>query len=72
MAYNGWSTYETWRINLEFGLSDGGYEEYDAEMLEEMVEEYIFEMSSGLARDYAMAFISDVDWDEIADNAKED
>ena len=68
--YNGWSNYETWRVNLE--IFDGGLATY-ADMagfeMREFVEELIENGSTeGLARDYAMAFISNVDWMEIAEH----
>ena len=69
--YNGWSNYETWRINLEFGLCDGDYQDFNAEALEEHVTDYIYEYSSGLAQDYAMVFVAEVDWEEIEENIKE-
>jgi hypothetical protein len=86
--YNGWTNYATWRINLEIfdntELGDfWGYhdaEEVEAyelgQTLQEYAEEILSEQSSGLALDYAMAFVSDVNWTEIAqsiiDNSKED
>lgn len=90
--YNGWTNYATWRINLEIfddtSLDDfGGVDDkVDPELvcaytlgeaLKERAEYYI-ELSSdkGLARDYALAFLSDVNWHEIAEhmieNAKEE
>ena len=68
--YNGWQNYETWRVNLE--IFDGGLATY-ADMagfeMREFVEELIENGSTeGLARDYAMAFISNVDWIEIAEH----
>jgi hypothetical protein len=85
--YNGWTNYATWRINLEIfdnaELGDfwGFHDEEDAdayelgEVLKEYAEEILNEQGSGLALDYALAFISDVNWSEIAqaiiDNAKE-
>ena len=85
--YNGWTNYATWRINLEIfdntELGDfWGYrdaeevEAYElAKILEEYVQEYLSETTEGgLALDYALAFISDVNWTEIAqsiiDNSK--
>ena len=75
-AYNGWSNYATWRINLEI-FSDQSPEDVTGNMtvevsdladaLKEQAEELIESGSSeGLARDYAFAFLSDVDWREIA------
>lgn len=87
-TYNGWTNYATWRINLEIfdgiSLDDfGGIEDkVDPELvcaytlgeaLKERAEYYI-ELSSdkGLARDYALAFLSDVNWHEIAEHMIED
>jgi hypothetical protein len=68
-GYNGWTNYETWRVHLE--IFDGM--EIDQEMTHEDVKDYaeqIIEDTStpGLARDYALAFLSEVNWGEIADN----
>lgn len=64
--YNGWTNYATWRVNLE--MFDGGeFSDYSPDMLREFAEEMIEQSSdAGLARDYAMAFLSDVNWYEIA------
>ena len=73
--YNGWTNYATWRVNLEMfdGMTalDFGIQHetpYDAgQSLKEYAEETIEQSSSeGWARDYAMAFLSDVNWREIA------
>ena len=65
-TYNGWTNYATWRVNLE--MFDGGdWQGCDADMLKLSAEEWIEETSTeGLARDYAMAFLSEVNWHEIA------
>jgi hypothetical protein len=71
-TYNGWTNYATWRVNLElfdgYDASDLPRDIRQAEMLlMSMAEELICEQApEGLARDYALAFISDVDWLEIA------
>lgn len=74
--YNGWTNYATWRVNLEIfdglSLSDLGYEDLDefnlAEALKDHVDEVLFcgIDDTGLAADYARAFIADVNWREIA------
>lgn len=73
--YNGWTNYATWRVNLEIfdGLSPIDYgwtveDDYDlAQQLQEYAEEIIcMGATDGLAKDYALAFLSDVDWREIA------
>jgi len=75
-GYNGWTNYETWRINLEmfdgaeldsFGTPDTLHGLADA--LQEYAEMAIKDSAgntTGLAYDYAMSFISSVDWREIA------
>jgi dTDP-4-dehydrorhamnose reductase len=80
-TYNGWTNYATWRVNLEifddFRVMDEelmddvyGLGQY----LRETAEVYIEDTSTedGLARDYAMAFLSDVNWYEIAKHMIDD
>lgn len=83
-TYNGWTNYATWRVNLE--MFDGrelepseiyGEAYQIGNELREQAEELIcMDAPEGLARDYALAFLSDVNWTEIAthmiDNAKEE
>ena len=74
-TYNGWTNYATWRVNLE--MFDGqDYECFDLTQdaynlgrdLKDYAEELIDATSNeGLARDYALAFLSDVNWREIAE-----
>lgn len=73
--YNGWTNYATWRVNLELfdGMSpqdiagSSRVDVYDlADMLKNNVEEILEQSGSGLVLDYAMAFLSDVNWHEIA------
>jgi hypothetical protein len=74
--YNGWTNYATWRVNLEMfdglDLKDMGWhrleDRYD---LANTLKDYADEMltingETGLAVDYARAFLSDVDWHDIA------
>jgi len=76
-TYNGWTNYATWRVNLEifdgidprddYGLQD--LDVYDlAKRLQEHAEELIcdYKNETSLAQDYALAFLSDVNWQEIA------
>lgn len=71
-TYNGWANYATWRVNLEifdgYDASDLPRDPFEAAtVLMDMAEELICEHApEGLARDYALAFISDVNWREIA------
>jgi len=81
-TYNGWSNYATWRVNLEMfdgltprditGRSLSAVSDLK-DALKEWAEQAIESTSSeGLARDYALAFLSDVDWWEIANHLLED
>ena len=64
--HNGWQNYATWRINLE--CFDGWEGELSPESAEEIVTEIICEQApEGIARDYALAFIANVNWHEIAE-----
>jgi len=75
-TYNGWTNYATWRVNLE--MFDGTTIEdlagnrlltmQDlAELIKVSAQDVIDHTApEGLARDYAYAFISDVNWYEIA------
>jgi len=77
-TYNGWTNYATWRVNLEMfdGMTARDFtgrgvpcvsELKDA--LKDWVEEIIESTTDeGVARDYAMAFLSDVDWWDIANH----
>ena len=63
--YNGWTNYATWRVNLE--MFDGSDQFWTADSAREFVEEIIIDSTpEGVARDYALAFIADVNWHEIA------
>lgn len=75
--YNGWTNYATWRVNLE--LFDGmgldhvadDPESADvadvADLLRSIAEEAVDETTQeGIGRDYALAFISYVNFEEIA------
>jgi len=84
-TYNGWTNYETWRVNLEIFDGFEPTEYYSAcdltdayelgQSLKQYAEEVIFECASvpdGLARDYAQAFLEAVNWHEIAEHMIED
>lgn len=85
--YNGWTNYATWRVNLEMfdGMSlldvefdyvtpKGTYDAYDvSKSLERMAEDMIYETTQeGPGRDYALAFIAQVDFQQIAEHMIED
>lgn len=83
-TYNGWTNYATWRVNLEMfdGANWNDYyigsfpEPYDLGLaLKEHTQDLIYEAGGGdgnIAVDYALAFLSDVNWYEIAEHMIED
>ena len=80
--YNGWTNYATWRVNLELfdGIeldagqfdSVGSLADYLAEMAEEAVTQYGELDASTLAVSYALAFVNNVNFYEIARHFVED
>jgi hypothetical protein len=74
--YNGWTNYATWRINLE--IFDGFTLEpnetpKDAHQLASEIKDFaegLLELDCGntLTLDYAMAFLNEVNWYEIANS----
>ena len=76
--YNGWTNYETWRVNLE--IFDGfcpqdyysDYHNDDVVGLADSLKAYAIEVieqgvdTQCLALDYALAFLDAVNWYEIA------
>jgi hypothetical protein len=74
-TYNGWTNYATWRISLEwfdnYNPDENETDVYDlSKTLEAYVTETLEEMTvqSTLVLDYALAFVSDVNWYEIAEH----
>ena len=83
-TYNGWTNYETWRINLEMldgmSLQDMGFDLHEldtddyssVENLGKALEMYVCEIveqdAKGFALDLAHSFLAKVDWDEIAEH----
>jgi len=80
-TYNGWTNYATWRVNLEwfdgFNPSDNGFDTTDCyelgKQIRDWVEAGIDESTpDGIAKDYALVFISGVNWYEIAQHLIEE
>jgi hypothetical protein len=82
-TYNGWTNYETWRVNLEvfdgidpndyFNDANGNLDESElADNLKEWADELIVGNSQGLMADYARAFLQNVNYREIASHMIED
>lgn len=79
-SYNGWENYETWRVMLEFfegfDLSDFFSSEPDladtADWCRDYVEEILTSSGKGITLDYALSFISAVNWHQIASHLIDD
>jgi len=78
-TYNGWTNYETWRVNLEIfdGMNpkDWGFEGLDSydlgQCLKEHASNLIYDAGGGdgnIAVDYALAFLDAVNYREIAEH----
>ena len=74
-THNGWTNYATWRVQLEIfdsmDLAEWNLDRFDIFELADWLKEYageVIEQTStpGLARDYALAFLADVNWGELA------
>jgi hypothetical protein len=80
--YNGWTNYATWRVNLEmfdsmtvleFCGRDAVVVSELADEIKSFAEEIIDQGSQeGYARSYAFAFLSDVNWAQIASRMLDD
>lgn len=84
--YNGWSNYATWRVNLEMVNGSDYVEQKEvfeniselADRIKQDIFDYIeLETETGreginFARSYAEAFLSDVNWYEIAEHMAQD
>jgi hypothetical protein len=74
-SYNGWTNYATWRVNLEIfdgiDLRDMDWHKLDRYDLGMALKDYALDLVEGgantLAREYARAFLADVEWYEIGD-----
>jgi hypothetical protein len=78
--YNGWTNYATWRVHLELldnltcddiGFTTDGDRDDNAWTLKDILKAYVTDIvwdtaPAGIARDYALAFLSDVEWIELA------
>ncbi len=85
--YNGWSNYETWRVNLEW-FDDVEYflelfdEKPEVEELASTLEHYITEVAEGIQGtlvgaewtlfQYATTWLEGVDYEEIAESMLDD
>ena len=76
-TYNDWTNYATWRVNLEMidGMTAAELDCDNVRDLSAELEHYcracIEAQGNGLARDYALAFLNQVNWREIAEHMLE-
>ncbi|MDB4261359.1 hypothetical protein N9878_00690 [bacterium] len=73
--YNGWTNFETWKVNLEmFDGWDNDGQDVTPDSLQEIAENHLaFGVEdNSLALSYALAFISEVNWHEIAEHINEE
>tara|TARA_R110002051_G_scaffold172249_1_gene242617 strand:- start:161 stop:424 length:264 start_codon:yes stop_codon:yes gene_type:complete len=74
--HNGWTNYATWRVNLEIldGFDSYDSPEVEPEYLKDYVEEFILMDvdDTSLVASYAMSFLSEVNWHEIAEHINEE
>jgi len=84
-TYNGWTNWETWKVNLELldgmDASDLNIEHYTQEEYYEagqVIEEYVGELTAmqyqydGFVGGIISGFMSDVNWSEIAKHLIDD
>jgi hypothetical protein len=83
-TYNGWTNYATWRVNLEIcadliNSMIGETTFDDVGTLADFLRDYVHEHVCGedydqvrLATQYAMAFLDEVNWYEIAGHAEDE
>jgi len=67
--YNGWTNYETWRVNLEVfdGLNGEDWDSIDSEWCKDYAEEIVtYDLAESIGKDFALAFLGPVNWEEIA------
>ena len=80
-TYNGWTNYETWRVNLEIFDGLESREMFNLRLpageLRHELKQYAEEVvtmsvrdpeAPNIALDYALAFLSDVNWYELAEH----
>ena len=70
-TYNGWTNYATWRVNLEIFDSED-WKDMDEQAFKDYAEELVMSQSEGIAQDYALAFLSEVNWYELVKHYSEE
>jgi len=79
--HNGYANYSTWRVKVDvfndFDLDDWCLDMLDSVELAGWMRDHVREIieeaaQPGLARDFALAFLSDVNWQELAQTARDE
>lgn len=85
-GYNGWTNYETWRVNLEVldGLTKSDFVYYGSDFvpyggendeLADRIEDYVYDIvddcNNKFVAGIARSFLNKVNWQEIAENMME-
>ena len=73
--YNGWTNYATWRVNLEVINGIVFETKTCAATIKEIIDDVVFSQYNGMNSkmyDYASAFISEVNFYEIAQSINEE
>jgi hypothetical protein len=79
--HNGFANYATWRVKVDvfndFDLDDWCLDMLDTTELAGWMKDYVGEIieeatQPSLARDFALAFLSDVNWNELAQTARDE
>ena len=73
--YNGWTNYETWRVNVEIFDGLGEDRSTDPQGLRDYAETMVLGCGTEpltLAQGYALAFLDAVNWNEIWRSLPED
>jgi len=71
---NGWSNYQTWKINNDILVNIRFEQPVTYDYLEEIVEDVVFtnKTPGGLIEDFARSFVSGVNFEELADAINSD
>ncbi len=80
MAYNGWTNWETWNLNLWLTNDESMYRAASMyardgeDSLQEYAESIVYDgvPEAGIARDFLAASLHEVDWSEIRAGLVED
>lgn len=70
MSYNGFTNYATWRVHIDITSAiEWDDDEITPELLQEIIQGIVFDNSyaDDLVSDYALLFLGDVNYNELAE-----